>query len=365
MKKQLALSSLGVALLCLVVQSSYARLPHDYLRVNARFSPNPAVAGETVTFYWNSSGIECFINGVPNLISTESSGNFSFTASDNLSARVLCEDQSSRGSATARLTVNQAAPLPTVRASYSPNTISSGQSTTLSWNSQYASSCSSTGSHSISSTSGSISVTADSDEYTTVTCTNASGSASATASLTVSPAQPSPPTITYFYAHPSHLRSASTTTLHWGSTNANYCTYGDAIGTDIVRVDSTSTIWNTCYGAGGTVSATTTIYVGLFSEELAAGSKDRAKKEVVDLSHLGLDLQRAGMQTSSHDFNQDGTPDLLVVDTLEREAYLILGNQKAYPQITKTLKNVGGLHEIKQVFVPANKADEIRITTEQ
>lgn len=364
MKKQFAISGLGAALLCLVVQSGHARPPDDYLRVTARFGPNPVLAGQSVTFFWSSTGSTCSVSGVPGLDTWEPSGNYTFTASSNLQAQVMCEDDFRNGGASASLTVNQSNPAPTVNASYSPTSIYTGQSATLSWNSQYASSCSSTGSSSVSGTSGSVSVTPSSNQSTTITCTNANGSTSATASLTVSPPPPAPPSFLYFYAAPSYLYGAGSTWLHWGTTNASNCSLGGANGASFQWVSYTTAFWNTCYGPGGSTTSATWVHVSPTLNAQAADSNTLRKKEVADLSHLGLNLQRAGMEAVENDFDHDGIQDWLVVDAIEREAHIVLGSKKGYTHISKTLKNVGSLREIKQVFVPANKADEIRITTE-
>ena len=75
---------------------------------------------------------------------------------------------------------------PTVTVSANPATIFSGQSSTLSWSSSNAKSCTNTGSKSILETSGTFSTGRLSSTTTyTITCTGAGGTASASATVTV------------------------------------------------------------------------------------------------------------------------------------------------------------------------------------
>ena len=88
------------------------------------------------------------------------------------------------------VSVAQATPAPTVSLSASPSSITSGQSSTLSWSSTNASSCSASGGWSgTKSTSGSQSVSPTSNTTYTITCTGNGGSANK--SVTVSVSQPS------------------------------------------------------------------------------------------------------------------------------------------------------------------------------
>lgn len=80
-------------------------------------------------------------------------------------------------------------PPPTVTATFSPSTITEGQSSTLTWSSTNATSCSATGISGVSGTSGtrvytaSSTMSADQDISVTVTCTGSAGSASKVANL--------------------------------------------------------------------------------------------------------------------------------------------------------------------------------------
>ena len=98
----------------------------------------------------------------------------------------------------------QAAPppsLPTVTISASPNTLTAGQASTLTWNSTGATSCTASGSWSGSqSTSGSVSTGALNQSSTyNLACSGAGGTASGSAVVSVSGVPPLPPSSSWAY----------------------------------------------------------------------------------------------------------------------------------------------------------------------
>lgn len=157
---------------------------------------------------------------------------------------------------------------PTVTLSASPTSIASGASSTLTWSSTNATSCTASGDWSGSkATSGSQSTGALTASKTyTITCTGAGGTTSPT-SATVTVAGVAP-TVT-LTATPSTVVSGSTTTLSWSSTNATSCTAGGDWGgskatsgsgtTSMLSSNQTYTL--TCTGPGGNASATATVTV--------------------------------------------------------------------------------------------------------
>ena len=347
------------------------RPPDDYMRVTASFTPNPVLAGQSVTFTWRASKANAFcdISGVPGLSSYAASGSHTFTASENLTANVSCEADIAMGGAVANLTVNSSNPAPVVNVTYSPASIYTGQSTTLSWNSQYASNCSSSGGVSISGTAGSVGVTPGVSQTTTVTCTGPNGSSSNSASVTVSPPPPPAPTV-FAYASPNYLFGPGTTWIHWSSSNATSCNYGGPSGAYFTYMTASQPVWVSCYGAGGVGSTIVWVTVAQTlngGKAAPATSSSIAKEESAeaDLSHLGIDLKKEGISHTLADLNADGAKDVLVVDANAQEAYIVLSINGAYTSVNKTVKGVGHLMEIKSVFVPANKDEAIRVSVER
>lgn len=121
-------------------------------------------------------------------------------------------------------------PAPTVTISASPATIALGSSSTLTWSSTDATSCTASGAWAgTKATSGSQSVTpaATGSGTYTLTCTGAGGSGTGAATVTVGPAPPPPPTVT-ISATPATIAPGGSSSLSWSSTNANSCTASGA-----------------------------------------------------------------------------------------------------------------------------------------
>lgn len=158
--------------------------------------------------------------------------------------------------------------------SASSNSISSGQSVTLSWQSANATAVAITASAGGASrtvvngaqTSGSVS---DSPTQTTVysaVATGASGSSSAPQTVTVNVAQAVPPQITSFTASPTSVNAGQTTTISWTTTNATAVNITPPVfnpedgitlpttGTANPPVSSTTTYTITATGPGGSAA---------------------------------------------------------------------------------------------------------------
>ncbi|MBL8298069.1 MAG: hypothetical protein JNN30_06915 [Rhodanobacteraceae bacterium] len=335
------------------------------LRVTARFTPNAIVSGQSTTFSWSARGGAsfCEITGVPGLDFGGPSGSLVLTPTSDLQAYVFCEgpEDGQVGSASATLTVQSANTPPVVNTSFSPTSIYTGQSSTFSWSSQYATSCSSTGAVSVGSTAGSQSVSPASSTSVTVTCTGPGGSTSSTADLTVSPAPPAPPYV-WGYANPSWLNSPGWAWIHWQSTNASYCNYGGPFGAIYNYFSFSSPVWITCYGPGG--SASTVVWVTVSGFGANSATDGGSKAAAADVRHLGLDLTDRSLQHVAFEINGDGLTDLLVVDTTAREAYVVL-NQNGRYVLARTISNVGRLQDIRGIRVPSAKGHLIEVDVSQ
>lgn len=334
------------------------------LRVTARFTPNAIVSGQSTTFSWSARGgaSYCEITGVPGLDFADASGSFVLAPTSDLQATVFCEgpEDGLTGVASASLTVQSGNTPPLVNTSFSPASIYTGQSSTFSWSSQYATSCSSTGAVSVGATAGSQSISPASSTSVTVTCTGPGGSTSSTADLTVSPAPPAPPTV-WAYASPNWLSAPGWTWIHWQSTNATYCSHGGPFGSTYQYFSFTSPIWITCYGPGGSGFAVVWVNVSNFGANSAA---DGASKAVADIRYLGLDLTDASLQHIAADIDGNGLSDLLVVDTVAREAYVVL-NQNGRYLLAKTVSNVRQLQDVRSIRVPSAKGQLIEVDISQ
>jgi len=169
--------------------------------------------------------------------------------------------------ATARVTIEGQAPPPAVTLSAASATVDAGSSTTLSWSSTDAESCTASGDWSGSrSTQGSTSTGSLQDDASyTLTCTGPGGSASDSVSVTVSEPAPPPapePTVSLDAAD-SLIDAGASTTLSWSSSNADSCsasggwsgsrsTSGSAT---VGPLDDSTSFTLTCTGPGGSALA--------------------------------------------------------------------------------------------------------------
>lgn len=362
------------ALLLFASATAHAVPPPDTVIVNARFTPNVVAYGQSTTFTWSATnGAYCDVEGLPGGWRSGSSGSYTFTATESLTAYVSCENGIGFGSRGATLTVSTAAP--TVSTSFSPSTVYvGGAGSTFSWSSTLASSCSSPQLPGVSGTSGSIAVppaSAPSQQTITVNCAGANGSGSSSATLTTANVPPAPPSV-YAWASPSYLYGPGYTSVTYTSLNATSC-----FGAGMFYVTMSTSFSVSCYGPGGTASSfawvtvTNPLYgaAGAVAPASAAASKDgkpAVKRAPPALAHLGMDLTKLRYAYSEGDFNRDGSLDLLVYDRTKSQAHILLGKAGRYPEITKTVSNIGKLTDIKGVFVPASGArGDIRVTIEQ
>ena len=183
---------------------------------------------------------------------------------------LTCTGPGGSGVASAVVTVIPVVPAPTVFISANPTSVVSGASSTLTWSSTNATTCTASGAWSgARATAGSAStgpLTASINTFT-LTCTGAGGSASHSAVVTVVPIMP-PPTIA-LSATPTQVTSGSTSMLSWSTTNATACTASGgwagpratsgSESTPILTVTTTYTL--TCTGPGGSLARSVTVTV--------------------------------------------------------------------------------------------------------
>ena len=152
---------------------------------------------------------------------------------------------------------------PTATLSASPSTIDQGQSSTLSWNSTNATSCTGTG-FTAGGTSGSRStgpLTQNPTNYS-VTCTGPGGSATDNESITV--LQPT----ASISANPLRVQTGTPSLITWSASQVNSCTTSgpglsstSLSGSQNVQINSQSTFTITCQTNGSPITSSVTINV--------------------------------------------------------------------------------------------------------
>jgi hypothetical protein len=162
-------------------------------------------------------------------------------------------------------TGDNSTPAPTVTLGANPSTIAPSGTSTLTWSSTDATTCTaSNGWSGTRSTSGTLQVSPANTTIYTLTCTGSGGSASQSTTVTVSSGGPSV-TLT---ANPSTIVTGHASTLSWTSSLATSCTASDGWtgpkalnGSQDVSPTATTTYTLTCDGPGGSASQSTTVTV--------------------------------------------------------------------------------------------------------
>ncbi len=228
------------------------------LNGSASYSPD----GLPITFQWTQTGGPTVTLSSPNSAITTfpatagEAYNFLLTVTDSLGGT---------GQASVRVTTAAATKVDILFFLANPTQIQAGQSATLSWSVEDATSVMISGIGTVANT-GSLPVSPTSTTTYTLTATNANSSQSATATVTVTGTTTQ---ITYCYASPATIISGESSTLFWQTVNATSVSIS-GVGTEgangsVVVTPTTSTnytftaqgpngISNTCT-AGVTVQA--------------------------------------------------------------------------------------------------------------
>ena len=257
-------------------------------------SPTTIASGSTSTLTWSSTNAtSCTASGGWSGAEA-ASGTQSVSPTSTTTYTLTC---AGAGGTTAPVSATvTVAPAPTAALSASPTTIASGSTSTLTWSSTNATSCTASGGWTGAEvTSGTQSVSPTSTTTDTLTCTGAGGTtAPVSATVTVAPA----PTAA-LSASPATIASGSTSILTWSSTNATSCTASGAwsgaeatSGTQSVSPTSTTIYTLTCTGAGGTTSpASATVTVtngGAFSIKVSGNTFVDGSGSVIQLRGVNL-----------------------------------------------------------------------------
>ncbi len=191
---------------------------------------------------------------------------------------LTCTGDGGKISKSVTVTVGSSTPpvpdAPTLSFTATPSTITTGATSTLTWSTTNATACTATNAWGGSkATSSSEMVSPNATSTYSLSCSGAGGTVvkSVTVNVTVPQQPPAPvaPTLS-LQANPTHVEEGSpsnaTSTLTWSTTNATTCSAsggwsgGKAVnGTEVVAPLATTSYSLICSGAGGSVSATTTI----------------------------------------------------------------------------------------------------------
>jgi len=231
---------------------------------------NSVAYGGTVSLSWSSQNVNaCAASGAWSDTRNTSGSSTSSTLTADSTFTLTCTGAG--GDVTRSVLVSVGAPppsTPTVTLSASPDSIAYSGSTTISWSSTNASSCSASGAWSGSkalSGSQNFSNLTSSGTFT-LSCSGAGGSTNR--SVTVNVANPPSPTLS-FTGNPTTVDYNDNATLNWSTTNATSCSASGAwsggkgtTGSESVGpLTANSSYTLSCSGPGGNINRTVLISV--------------------------------------------------------------------------------------------------------
>ncbi len=232
-----------------------------------QFTANPTNigSGQSSTLLWQIDNADTAeIAGIGSV--NAKSGSTSVTPAQTTTYTLTAHNRSGSVSATATVTVAAQPQAVIVTFQANPASISSGQSSTLTWVTQNADqvSISSLGSVALN---GSTSVSPAQTTTYTLTASNKLGQTTASVTVTVSAAPPAgPPTIVSFSANPQQIAAGAQSTLVWqvlNATSVSITSLGTVGGSGSQNVSpaATTTYTLTASNAIGQVTATATVTV--------------------------------------------------------------------------------------------------------
>jgi hypothetical protein len=237
--------------------------------VTISVNPTSVALGISAMLTWSSTNAtSCTASGAwSGSQQTSGSQSVTPTAVGTAAYTLACTGPGGNAMASANLMVTT--PPPTIDISVNPNSVALGLSSTLTWSTINAASCTASGAWSGSQpTSGTQSVTPAAVGMATYTlaCTGPGGNGTASANLAVTPA---PPTVS-ISVNPTSVVLGISSTLTWSSTNATSCTASGSwsgsqptSGSQSVTPTAVgmATYSLNCTGAGGTTGASANLTV--------------------------------------------------------------------------------------------------------
>ena len=248
-------------------------------------TPNPVAMNTATTLAWSSTDADQCVGSGAWSGAKNASG--SFQTELLASERTYTLTCSGSGGATVKsvqVTINAVPVVPAITFSASLTSVAYGASSTLTWSSSNATTCTASGAWSGTQTAnGTLTLTALKTTGTyTLTCTGIGGSSNKSITITVQ--APLAPTVT-LTANPTSVAYNGASTLTWSSTSTTLCTGSGAwdgnkatSGTlSLTSLTSSVTYVLSCSGAGGSASATATITVVSGAAGTITGSVDSSR----------------------------------------------------------------------------------------
>ncbi len=244
------------------VTISTAAAPHVQI-IRFAAEPSQIKAGEKTTLVWEvRDADEVTISGIGNV--DPQAGTSTVTLNQTTTYTLTAKNSVSQETATLTVTVDH----PVVRiVSFvaTPATIASGQSTTLSWQTENATEASIGGIGSVN-VNGVTTVSPTVTTTYTLTAKNQTGQATATVTVTVTVASPAV-RIVNFLATPAKIAPGQSTTLSWQTENATEASIGgigsvNVNGSTTVSPTVTTTYTLTAKNQSSQATATVTVEVG-------------------------------------------------------------------------------------------------------
>ena len=234
------------------------------------------------TITWTSANaVSCLVTPGGYTQPSNSTGVSTGAVTGPMTYNIYCTNSAGQSASDSVMVVPQAVQSPTVTIYATPSVVNQGQTSTLYWTSQNATTCTASGGWSGTKAIGTNQnevVTPQVTTTYTIICSNATGQTSAPAQTTVTVQQVSQlPTVT-ITATPSVINQGQTSTLYWTSANATTCLASGgwsgtkAIGAnqnEIVVPQVTTTYTIICSNATGQTSAPaqTTVTVQQISQQ--------------------------------------------------------------------------------------------------
>lgn len=267
--------------------------------VNISLSPTNIFEGETATLTWNTLSATSVVSS--NFNATSLSG--SITVRPTVTTPYTLTVSGPGGQVTGTATLTVGIKPPTVSMSVFPSSIFSGDSSTLSWSTQNATSIISSNFGAVS-LQGQVSVKPTSSETYTLIVSGPGGQATGNATLTVNQRQP---TVT-LTASPTSVANRGSTTLTWSSTNAtsvsssNFGASSVNGSTTLYNLTSSQSYSITVSGPGGQATASVNVSVAACTPVTSSTSLARFKQGVIvygnGFRQEGLNLFRSSTSSA-------------------------------------------------------------------
>jgi len=222
--------------------------------------PTSIMLGESSTLTWTTKDADS-VSIAPGIGAVNPSGSVLVTPASTTEYTLTATGPG--GAGEARTTVSVTVPAPTVTLHAAPSTIAPGESSTLSWNTTNADTCTIAPDVGAIDCSGSVSVTPTATTAYAITAAGPGGTATAEVAVTVEEPQPT----VVISASPTSIALGGSTLLSWDSKKVTSVHIDNGIGTvtltgsQAVSPIATTTYTITGTGLEGTVSSTVSVQV--------------------------------------------------------------------------------------------------------